>query len=133
MTVLYPWPASALAPHRPLATAAVSQSWRTLRPAPGPLKAGVVPPCEPTARSLSSHFPLDLSALAKVRPVVARQALGLRAGVAELLLLNRLRARTRRELNAQTLEHAARVIEVTARHWLSEDLASAGAQEDAQG
>ena len=133
MTVLYPWPASTLVPHRPLATAAISQGWHSVRPLPGPLKAELPPPCAPAPRSLASHFAVDLSALAKVRPVVARQALGLRAGVAELLLLTRLRARNRRGVNAQTLEHAARVIEVTARHWLGEDLAGAQAQLAAQG
>ncbi len=53
-------------------------------------------------------------------PASARQVLGLRAGMAELVLLNRLRARTRRELSKDTLERAARILEVTARHWLGE-------------
>lgn len=131
MTVLYPWPASALVPHRPLVTAAISQGWHSVRPLPGPLKAELPPPWTPAPRSLASHFAVDLSALAKVRPVVVRQALGLRAGVAELLLLSRLRARTRRELNAQMLEQATRVIQVTARHWLGETLVSTPADPSA--
>ena len=53
-------------------------------------------------------------------PASARQVLGLRAGAAELVLLNRVRARTRRELSEDTLERAARILEVTARHWLGE-------------
>lgn len=50
----------------------------------------------------------------------ARQTLSLRAGMAELVLLHRLHARTRRELNQEVLERAARIIGVTARHWLGD-------------
>jgi hypothetical protein len=39
--------------------------------------------------------------------------------LAEFLLLNRLRARTRGDLVADMLERAAIVIEVTSRHWLA--------------
>jgi hypothetical protein len=46
--------------------------------------------------------------------------LGLQSGLAELMLLNRLRARTRRDLAPDTLERAAAVIEVTARQWFGE-------------
>ncbi len=53
-------------------------------------------------------------------PVAGRHVLGLRAGMAELVLLNRLRARTQRELSEDTLERAARLLEVTARDWLGE-------------
>jgi len=49
--------------------------------------------------------------------------LSLRAGMAELVLLNRLRARTRRELDHEMLERAARVIGITARYWAGESSA----------
>ena len=39
--------------------------------------------------------------------------------LAEFLLLNRLRARTRGDLVADMLERAAIVIEVTSRHWFA--------------
>ena len=115
MTVLLPWPVSALSLQRPAAP-----GWRVLHPPHAALK--------PTAQALPSGgtapvaavgaVPSELSALGRLRPVLARQALGLRAGMAELVLLNRLRARTRRELCVDTLEQAARIIEVTARSWL---------------
>jgi hypothetical protein len=38
-------------------------------------------------------------------------------GLAELMLLNRLRARNRPDLTSQTLERAAHIIAVTSRHW----------------
>lgn len=71
--------------------------------------------------SAPSHFSLGRSPLRKVRPALARHTMALRAGAAELLLLQRLRARTRRELSQETLEQAARILEVTARQWLSEE------------
>jgi hypothetical protein len=42
-----------------------------------------------------------------------------RAGAAELVLLHRLRARVSGAQAAGTREHAARVIELTARLWLA--------------
>lgn len=126
MTVLHPWPDPIHPMQRPAADSAAGPGWRVLRPA-GPLKANTLPPCEPSPGSLASHFSLDLSSLRKVRPALARHTLALRAGTAELLLLQRLRARTRRELNKETLEQAARIIEVTARDWFGEDTASAAA------
>ncbi|WP_332778351.1 hypothetical protein [Polaromonas sp.] len=43
------------------------------------------------------------------------------AKIAELMLLNRLRARTRRDLAVDTLEHAAQVIDVTCKHWFAHE------------
>ncbi|MES2977542.1 MAG: hypothetical protein V4731_03895 [Pseudomonadota bacterium] len=43
-----------------------------------------------------------------------------------MTLVNRLRARTRRDLAAETLERAARVIATTARHWFPDTPASTG-------
>ncbi len=127
MTVLHPWPQPAvLAAGQPagaLGGAPHTPGWRTLRPAGVPLKASVaaLPPCGAAPHGTAGQRPLELSPLNKLRPVIARQALSLRAGMAELVLLNRLRARTRRDVTVEVLEHAARVIEVSARSWLAED------------
>jgi hypothetical protein len=51
---------------------------------------------------------------------VRRNFIGLQASLAEMALINRLRVRTRRDLSVDTLQRAAQVIEVTARHWFSE-------------
>ena len=45
--------------------------------------------------------------------------LGLQASLAEMLLLNKLRARTRRDLASDTLQRGADIIELTAKHWFS--------------
>lgn len=121
MTVLLPWPSPVSAPHRLVPDAAMSQAWR---PVPARLKASAagLPARAPAPMGAAGHFPLDLSALGKVRPAIARQALSLRAGMAELVLINRLRARTRRGAGVDVLEQAARVIGVTARSWLGDDL-----------
>ncbi len=115
MTVLYPWPAPRTQ-RRPLG----GVLWPEGRSLPGPVKADAPPQCEPVAWRFASHFHLDLPGLAKVRPALVRHAQGLRAGTAELVLLNRLHARTRRGPASETLEHAARIIEVTARHWFGD-------------
>jgi hypothetical protein len=51
-----------------------------------------------------------------------RRLINIQAGLAELMLLNRLRARTRRDRGGDTLERAAQIIEVTSRHWFAESL-----------
>ncbi len=111
MTVLLPWPLPAMP-----AMAGV----QALRPPGLALKpsAAARPPCTPMALSPAGFVAASVSAPSRARPVLSRHALALRAGMAELLLLARLRARTRRGQCQKTLEHAARVIEVTARHWL---------------
>jgi hypothetical protein len=102
MTVLLPWP-------RQTAAAPASGGSSV---APGPASRmhgrgqGVL------AAKLAPHPPAF--------PVPGRHLLSLRAGMAELALLNRLRARTRRGLNVDVLERAARIIEVTAQGWLGE-------------
>ena len=47
--------------------------------------------------------------------------MGLRSGMADLLLLTRLRARSPQALTAETLERAARIIELTARSWCAQE------------
>ena len=103
MTVIHPWPPLA---HR-----------RTLA---GAIKASFPPPCEPMPGRLAIHFPLDLPALAKSRPAWLRHAQGWRAATAELVLLNRLRARTRAEPDRHLLDRAAHILKVTAQHWFGE-------------
>ena len=117
MSATTPWPV--------FAAAVPAAPW----PAGWPVKASVaaLPPRAPRPLAAVGHLAVDLSALAKVRPVLRRQALSLRASMAELILLNRLRARTRRELSRDTLEQAARVLEVTARHWFGDELAEPAA------
>jgi hypothetical protein len=117
MTVLHPWPVSVPSAHR---RALDGVLWPGVRRPPGPVKAEAPPPCEPMAWRFASHFHLDLPGLAKVRPALVRHVQGLRAGTAELVLLNRLRARTRRGPGSETLERAASIIEVTARHWFGD-------------
>lgn len=128
MTVLLPWPSSSF-PLRAQAQAARSHAWRTWRPpVAAQTSAPGLPSCEALPPGHVGALSLDLSALGKLRPALARQALGLRAGMAELVLLNRLRARTRRELCVDTLEQAARILEVTARSWWTEDASKSGAE-----
>ncbi len=50
------------------------------------------------------------------KPAATRQD-RFHTGLAELMLLNRLRARNRHDLSSQTLERAAHIIAVTSRHW----------------
>lgn len=93
-------------------------------------------PRAPAARAHEGGALLDLSVPRTVSAGTRRQFLSLRAGMAELVLLNRLRARTRQELSQETLERAARIIEVTARSWLTDGAATeaAGGQaEDSAG
>ena len=49
-----------------------------------------------------------------------RRGQSVRAGLAELVLLNRLRAQARGQDAVQTLERAAQILEVTSRHWFGE-------------
>lgn len=53
------------------------------------------------------------------RKAEVRRVDGHRASIAQLLLVARLRARTRRDLAMDSLERAAQVIFVTCRNWFS--------------
>lgn len=101
MTVLLPWPCQ---------TAAAPVSGGSSA-APGPASR---------VHRRGQGFPALAVAWPERVPVPGRHMLSLRAGMAELVLLNRLRARTRRGLNVDVLERAARIIEVTAQGWLGE-------------
>lgn len=58
-------------------------------------------------------------------PRPRRSLLSVRAGLAELVLINRLRARMRCDAGLQMLERAAHIIDVTSRHWFGEDRSGA--------
>ena len=58
-----------------------------------------------------------------------RRQMSQRSRLAELMLLNRLRARIRHDLTADTLARAAVVIGVTARQWFGETGRSTVARE----
>ena len=60
----------------------------------------------------------------KPKADIRRDELQLRASVAQLLLVARLRARNRRDLAMDSLENAARVIFVTCKHWFSPEQAA---------
>lgn len=69
-----------------------------------------------TTRTASAPSP----SFADGRSASKRRLINIQAGLAELMLLNRLRARTRRDRGGETLERAARIIEVTSRHWFAD-------------
>ncbi len=58
------------------------------------------------------------SALSHHRPI------RLTASLAELMLVNRLRARTRRDLALDTLQRAADMIELTAKNWFVDSVSN---------
>ena len=61
--------------------------------------------------------PAPLAPAARL-PAAHRRLASLQAGLAEVLLLSRLRARSRpNAVSDGTLERAAQIIEVTSRHW----------------
>lgn len=76
----------------------------------------------PTAMNLKSG---GLTALlgsppVDARPVATRRSISFHAGLAEFLLLTRLKARSQKKRQvAQVLERAAHIVLVTCRHWFS--------------
>ena len=64
-----------------------------------------------------------LPSLQAVRSVasVKRRSISFHAGIAEFLLLSRLRARSQRKIQAaQILERAAQIVFVTCKNWFSQ-------------
>ncbi len=49
-----------------------------------------------------------------------RRLVSLQAGVAEMMLVNRLRAHTRGDLALDTLQRGAEIIATTAKHWFAD-------------
>lgn len=75
----------------------------------------------------SSHIALPyFKSEAGPEPDLAQSERRCLSRLAELLLLNRLRARTRGDLVADMLERAASVIEVTSRHWFAASASAVG-------
>ncbi|MES2361393.1 MAG: hypothetical protein V4646_06285 [Pseudomonadota bacterium] len=80
----------------------------------GPESAGLV------ARFRQRLFPANPSAApstALAQP--SRRGISLRAGIAELLLIARLKARSHGNLATDVLERAAQIVFVTCKNWFS--------------
>lgn len=69
----------------------------------------------PPLRFSLRHRQLDL-----VKETHQRRRVSLQANLAEMTLVNRLRARTRTDLVLDTLQRSAAVIELTAKHWFAD-------------
>jgi hypothetical protein len=77
-------------------------------------------PLQYSLRNFSSFFQTPVGSLAGPAAAQHRRQVSQQSGLAELMLLNRLRARVRHDLTADTLTRAAVVIGVTARQWFGE-------------
>jgi hypothetical protein len=77
-------------------------------------------PLQHSLRHFSSFFQSPVGSLAGPAAAEHRRQVSQQSGLAELMLLNRLRARIRHDLTADTLARAAVVIGVTARQWFGE-------------
>jgi hypothetical protein len=77
-------------------------------------------PLQHSLRNFSSFFQSPVGSLAGPAAAEHRRQVSQQSGLAELMLLNRLRARIRHDLTADTLARAAVVIAVTSRHWFGE-------------
>ena len=77
-------------------------------------------PLQYSLRNFSSFFQTPVGSLAGPAAPQHRRQVSQQSGLAELMLLNRLRARVRHDLTADTLTRAAVVIGVTARQWFGE-------------
>lgn len=81
----------------------------------GPESAGLV------ARFRQRLFPANPSAAAPSTALAqrSRRGISLRAGISELLLITRLKARSHGNLATDILERAAQVVFVTCKNWFS--------------
>jgi hypothetical protein len=86
-------------------------------------------PLQHSLRHFSSFFQSPVGSLAGPAAAEHRRQVSQQSGLAELMLLNRLRARIRHDLTADTLARAAVVIGVTARQWFGETGCSTLARE----
>ena len=77
-------------------------------------------PLQYSLRNFSTFFQSPVGSLAGPAAAEHRRQVSQQSGLAELMLLNRLRARIRHDLTADTLARAAVVIGVTARQWFGE-------------
>ncbi len=77
-------------------------------------------PLQHSLRNFSSFFQSPVGPRAGPAAAEHRRQMSQQSRLAELMLLNRLRARIRSDLTPDTLARAAVVIGVTARHWFGE-------------
>ena len=66
------------------------------------------------------RFGLHHRQLDRMQETHQRRRVSLQASLAEMTLVNRLRARTRTDLVLDTLQRAAAIIELTAKHWFAD-------------
>ncbi len=71
-------------------------------------------------RSLPSQLRLHHHQPDRIQEVRHRRVVSLQAGLAEMMLVNRLRAHTRSDLALDTLRRGAEIIALTARHWFAD-------------
>ena len=70
-----------------------------------------------------SLFSLHLRQADRMQEAHQRRRVSLQASLAEMMLVNRLRARTRSDLALDTLQRGAAIIELTAKHWFADAVA----------
>jgi hypothetical protein len=94
--------------------AAISAAIETAPPdAAGVSRSGLV------ARVRHRLFPPSPSSSSTGLPAVYKRKLSFQASIAEMLLVNRLKARTQQDQAAHMLERAAHVIFVTCKNWFA--------------
>ncbi|MDO9278444.1 MAG: hypothetical protein Q7U05_07760 [Polaromonas sp.] len=71
-------------------------------------------------RALPSHASLHHRQHDRMPEVHQRRSVSLQASLAEMMLVNRLRAHTRTDLALDTLQRAAAIIELTAKYWFAD-------------
>jgi hypothetical protein len=71
-------------------------------------------------RALPSLFSLHHCQPDRMPEIHQRRRVSLQASLAEMMLVNRLRARTRTDLALDTLQRGAAIIELTAKHWFAD-------------
>jgi hypothetical protein len=100
----------------PLAVPSSSQSVARRSPERTADKAGTL-----VARVRRRLFPPTVQDANTPAAAPSRRGINLQASLAELLLINRLKARsTQREQAAEMLERASHVVFVTCKHWFAE-------------
>ena len=67
-----------------------------------------------------SRFSLHHRQLDRIQVTHQRRRVSLQASLAEMTLVNRLRARTRTDLVLVTLQRGAAIIELTAKYWFAD-------------
>jgi len=67
-----------------------------------------------------SRFSLHHRQFDRMQETHQRRRVSLQASLAEMKLVNRLRARTRTDLALDTLQRGAAIIELTAKHWFAD-------------